>query len=101
MALRTRLQEEKLLLLDDFPMEEVKTKQFAGVIETLGLSDGLILINGGYDKLQLSARNVPKFKVLSVDGLNVYDILKYKNLVILEGCIGKIVERLLPDERHS
>ena len=101
MALSTRLQEEKLLLLDDFPMDEIKTKYFAGVIKTLGLNDGLILINGGYERLQLSARNVPKFKVLSVDGLNVYDILKYKNLVILEGCIGKIVERLLPDERHS
>jgi large subunit ribosomal protein L4 len=45
--------------------------------------------------LELSSRNVPDFKVLRSEGLNVYDILRFKNLILLEPSVKQIAERLL------
>ncbi len=101
MALSSRRQADKLLVLDDFPMEEIKTRVFVETMKRFELENCLILVNGDQEKLLLSARNVPRFKVLKIDGLNVYDILHYENLVLLEGCVGKIRERLLPNESNA
>jgi len=101
MALSSKYQTDMLLVLDDFPIEEIKTKIFAITVKTLELESALFLVNGDRRQLELSARNVPRFKVLKIDGLNVYDILKHKHVVILEDSIGKITERLIDHERNA
>jgi large subunit ribosomal protein L4 len=61
----------------------------------LGLNNVLIITDSTDDQLVLSSRNVPKVKVMPTEGLNVYDILKFEKLVLLEPSIKKIEGRLL------
>jgi len=93
-ALSLRYKEGKLLLLDDFPSPEIKTKTFVKAMEDLGITSALIIINGENLNLERSARNVPSVKVLRHNGLNVVDILKYEHLIIVQSAIEKIEERL-------
>ena len=93
-ALSLRYQEGKLFLLEDFPSPEIKTKAFVKTMEGLGIKNALIVTDGENLNLERSARNVPWVKVLRHNGLNVFDILKYQNLIIVKAAIEKIEERL-------
>ena len=95
MALSARVGEESLLVLDDFQMEEIKTKNFVSVMNTLDIDNALIVVAEGNENLLRSARNVVGFKVLPTAGVNVYDILNFKHLVLLQPCVGEIEKRLL------
>jgi large subunit ribosomal protein L4 len=95
MALSSKWQAKELIVVDQFDLEEIKTKAFVRIMQALKLKDVLIVIEKTNENLELSARNVPDVKVLRTDGLNVYDILKYQTLVLLEPAIKKIEERLV------
>ena len=95
MALTSKLQSSELLVLDKLELQEIKTRQFAEILKTLNLKNALIVTDKKDDKLELSSRNVPDVKVLRSEGLNVYDILKYHTLVLLEPAIKNIEERLV------
>ena len=95
MALSSKLKENELVVLDQFELAEIKTKNFVGALDTLKLENALIISADQNENLELSARNVPGVKVLRSDGLNVYDILKYKTLVLIEPAIKNIEGRLL------
>ncbi|MFW8600524.1 50S ribosomal protein L4 [Desulfobacterota bacterium M19] len=95
MALSTRFAEENMVVLDQFQLDEIKTKKFISVMKKLGVDNALIVIPSGDDKLEKSARNVPGFKVLPTMGVNVYDILHYRNLIILQSTIEQLEKRLL------
>jgi len=95
MALSSKLQGEKLVVLDKFEIDEIKTREFVKVMGALDMKNALIITDNKNENLELSARNVPQTKVLRVEGLNVYDILKYKNVVLLESSIKSIEGRLL------
>jgi large subunit ribosomal protein L4 len=95
MALTSKLQENKLLVVDRFDLERIRTKTFIGMMDALHLENALIIIDQKDDRLELSSRNVPTVKVLRSEGLNVYDILKYNRLVLLESSIKAIEGRLL------
>ncbi len=95
MALSARFSEENLLVLDDFQLDEIKTKGFVKVMEALNISNGLIVIPGSNENLEKSSRNVYGFKVIPVAGLNVYDILHHHRLVLLKPAIDQLEERLL------
>lgn len=94
MALSSKLKEEMVTVLDAFVLDKVKTKSVVSVLETLKLENSLIVVDAKNEKLELSSRNIPGVKVLRVEGLNVYDILKHKNLVLLEASIKNIEGRL-------
>jgi large subunit ribosomal protein L4 len=64
-------------------------------MKDLKANNALIITDAPNESLELSARNVPKIKVLRAEGLNVYDILKFKHLLLLEPTIKQIEERLL------
>jgi large subunit ribosomal protein L4 len=89
------LQENSIVVLDRFELERIKTKEFLEVIKRLNLESTLIVSDGKNENLELSSRNVPNVKVLRCEGLNVYDILKYRNLVLLESSIKGIEGRLI------
>jgi len=95
MALSSKLSENELVVLDQFELEETKTKKFVEVLKTLKLKNALIVTETHNDHLELSSRNVPDVKVLRSEGLNVYDILKYRMLVLLEPAVKNIEGRLL------
>lgn len=93
MALSAKLAAREISVIDTFAMDTIKTKEFDSIIDRLGLKNTLIVINGEDRNLVLSARNVPDVKVLPTEGLNVYDILKYDNLLLLESSIKEIEGR--------
>ena len=95
MALSSKLQDENLVVLDDFRLEQIKTKTFLEIISRLNLGSSLIVTHTKDEILERSSRNVPGVKVLRSEGLNVYDILKYEALVLLEPSIQGIEGRLL------
>ena len=95
MALSSKLRENNLIVLDEFKLDKIKTKEFLELMNALNLKNALIITDKKNENLELSSRNVPEVKVLRVEGLNVYDILKYNNLVLLESSIKGIEGRLL------
>ncbi len=94
MALSTKLKDEMVTVLDAFVLDQIKTKSVVSVLETLKLENTLIVVDVKNEELELSSRNIPGVKVLRVEGLNVYDILKHKNLILLEASIKNIERRL-------
>jgi large subunit ribosomal protein L4 len=96
MALSARFSEDRLLILDDFPMEAIKTKHFQKVMDTLQIENGLFVTPDRNETLEKSSRNIPGIKVVPMAGLNVYDILLHHRLVLLKPCIDKLQERLQP-----
>jgi large subunit ribosomal protein L4 len=95
MALSSKLKQENLVVLDELGLDTIKTREFVKVMNALNTKNALIIIEKKNETLELSARNVPNIKVLRVEGLNVYDILKYENVVLLESSIKSIEGRLL------
>lgn len=96
MALTSKLQNKALIVVDRLDLQPVKTKRFVEVMAALKTTRALIVTDREIESLELSARNVPDVKVLRSEGLNVYDILRFENLVLLEPCVKQIAERLLP-----
>lgn len=95
MAMSARLQEGNLVILDDFVMDAIKTKEFIKVMKILDVDSGLIIANCATENLHKSARNVNGYKVLPTDGLNVYDILLHKKLILVKPVIENLEKRLL------
>jgi large subunit ribosomal protein L4 len=95
MALSSKLKQENLVVLDELGLDTIKTREFVKVMNALNTKNALIITEKKNETLELSARNVPNIKVLRVEGLNVYDILKYENVVLLESSIKSIEGRLL------
>jgi len=95
MALTCKIQENNLLVLDKLALEESKTKNFVSVLGNLQVKKALIVIETANENLELSSRNIPDIKVMKCEGLNVYDILKYEKLILLEPSIKSIEGRLL------
>jgi len=94
MALSSKVLENELMVLDQFELERIKTSDFVSVLEALKLNNALIVTEKKDEHLELSSRNVPDVKVLRSEGLNVYDILKYRTLVLLEPAVKNIEGRL-------
>ena len=95
MALSARLQEGNLIVLDDFTLEAIKTKDFVGVMNVLDVDNGLIVTNDTSENLTKSSRNVNGYKVLSSEGLNVYDILLHKKVILVQPVIESLEKRLM------
>ncbi|MBF0528955.1 MAG: 50S ribosomal protein L4 [Deltaproteobacteria bacterium] len=94
-ALSAKLMDQELLVLDSIEFPEIKTRQFVQAMTGLALNNALVIIDSQNETLEKSARNVPGFKVLRVDGLNVYDVIKYRHLVLVQSSLPKIEARLL------
>lgn len=95
MALSSRMGDKLLVVMDDFQMEEVKTKRFLEVMTAFNIQNALIVTPEHNVSLDKSLRNVPGFKMVPVAGLNVYDILLHQHIVILQPCIAQLEQRLL------
>jgi len=94
MDLSSKLQDNDLMVLDKLNLEKIKTKALLEVTGNLNLDNVLIVTDKKDEKLELSSRNIPDVKVLRCEGLNVYDILKHKTIVLLEASVKGIEGRL-------
>lgn len=94
MALSAKLEDNNITVIDDFNLDAIKTREFANVLKALSLSDLLIVSDAEDTNLMLSSRNIPDVKVIKTEGLNVYDILKFKNLLLVESTVNSIKGRL-------
>jgi large subunit ribosomal protein L4 len=92
-ALSMKRKENKMLIVDKLELQEIKTATFVNLLRQLGFSNVLIIAQEN-SNLEKSARNVPQVKVLRPEGLNVYDVLRYENLIITQPCVEKIQGRL-------
>jgi large subunit ribosomal protein L4 len=93
-ALSDKLSEEKLLVLQGFGLEEIKTKAFAEVLGRFDIKNALVITADADEVLEKSSRNIPGVKVLRAEGLNVYDIMRHDRLMLLEPAVGRIEEAL-------
>ena len=96
MALSSKLQAGQLVVLDEYPHTQPKTKDFVQVLRNFEIAKVLIIAGEANQALQLSARNVPHVQVMLAAGLNVYDILRYEYLVMLKPALAQIEARLAP-----
>jgi large subunit ribosomal protein L4 len=92
-ALSSKLKENNLILVDTIHLPEIKTKTFISLLDRLDIQDALI-VDDGNTNLEKSAQNVPLFKIVRPEGLNVYDILKREKLVITQASLEKITRNL-------
>jgi large subunit ribosomal protein L4 len=95
MALSAKLQENELIVLNEFELDQIKTKKFVDVLNVFNIKNALIVTDKANETLELSSRNVPEIKVMRFEGLNVYDILKHRCLILLEPSVKAIEGRLL------
>lgn len=93
-ALSLKNQEGKLIVLDKLELEEAKTKLMANALAELKIQSALVVVSQADAKIERAARNLPKIKVLRVEGLNVYDLLRYDHLILMEGALKLLEERL-------
>jgi len=89
-ALSARYKEEKLTVLDAIQLDKISTKGFVELLTRFELDKALVVIDGSNPNVELSARNLPNVKVLKAEGVNVYDVIRYPNLVITEGAVSQL-----------
>ena len=94
MALTDKVQNEKLIVIDDFNFSEIKTKAFVEAMKRFDTRTALIVTEQLDVNLDKSSRNVPWVKVMRREGINVYDLLKYDNVFVEQPALKKIEEVL-------
>jgi large subunit ribosomal protein L4 len=93
-ALSVKHRDGKLIVVDKFSLEAAKTKIMVQALAELKVTSALIVIAGADATIERSARNLAKIKVLRVGGVNVYDLLRYDHLILTEGALKLLEERL-------
>jgi large subunit ribosomal protein L4 len=88
-ALSLRASESKLLIIDNLNLESHKTNVAASIFSLLAKGNALI-VDGPNKNLEMAVGNLPKVKFLSVDGINLFDVLKYKYLVMTEPTVRRL-----------
>ena len=91
-ALTSRVQAEKLIVVDELKFDEIKTRNFAKVMDNLKVNKGLVILSDNDQNTVLSARNLPTINTTLVGALNVYDVMKAGTVVLTRDAVAKIEE---------
>lgn len=91
-VLTSRVQDGKLIVVDELKFDEIKTKNFKAVMDNLKVSRALVVLANNDEKVILSARNLPRIATAQADMINVYDILKGDTLVLTRDAVARIEE---------
>ena len=89
-ALTTRVQENKLVVLDELKLDAIKTKDMQNVLNNLKVEKAMVVTDN--ENVIVSARNIPNVITASVRTLNVFDILKYNTVVLDKAAVAKVEE---------
>ena len=91
-ALTSKVQDAKLVVVDAFNLDEIKTSKFVQILDNLKAPKALVVTKDKDEKVVLSARNIPTVKTTMTNAINVYDILKYDSLVLTKDAVAAIEE---------
>jgi large subunit ribosomal protein L4 len=91
-ALSSKVADNKIVVLDEFKLDEIKTKKFAEVMNNLKVENALVVLEGENKNVVLSGRNIPTVKVSATNEINTYDVLKYETLVVTKAAVEKLEE---------
>ena len=91
-ALSSRVLENKLIVVDELKLDEIKTKKMAEVLKNLNVEKALVVIDDNDQNIVMSARNLPSVKVAQTNTINVFDILKYSTVVVTKAAVATIEE---------
>ena len=91
-ALTSRVQNNKLIVVDELKFDEIKTKKFQAVLDNLKVSKALVVLADNDEKVVMSARNIPAVKTALTSTINVYDILKGDTVILTKDAVAKIEE---------
>ena len=89
-ALTTRVQENKLVVLDELKLDAIKTKDMQNVLNNLKVEKAMVVTDN--ENVIVSARNIPNVITASVGTMNVFDILKYNTVVLDKAAVAKVEE---------
>jgi large subunit ribosomal protein L4 len=93
-ALSLKNRDGKIIVVDKLELEDAKTKLMVKALAELKVTSALIVISQPDATIERSSRNIPAVKVLRVEGLNVYDLVRYEHLILTEGALKLLEERL-------
>ena len=93
-ALSLKNRDGKIVVVDRLELDQAKTTLMVQALAELKVESALIIIAQSDAKIERSARNLRKVKVLRVEGLNVYDLLRYEHLILMDGALKLLEERL-------
>ena len=91
-ALSSKVAESQIIVLDEFKLDEIKTKKFVEVMNNLKASKALVVLEGENKNVVLSGRNIPTVKATATNEINTYDVLKYETLVVTKAAVEKLEE---------
>ena len=91
-ALTSRVQEKKLIVIDELKFDEIKTKNFKNVLDNLKTTKALVVLNDNDKNVVMSARNIPDVKTALTNTINVFDILKYSTVIVTKDAVATIEE---------
>ena len=91
-VLTSKVANQKFIVLDELKMDSIKTKEFKAVLENLKVDNALVVMNDKDNNVVLSARNIPNVKTTLTNTLNVFDVLKYKTVIVTKDAVATIQE---------
>ena len=91
-ALTSKVNDNKLIVIDELKLDEIKTKSFKTVMDNLNVDKGLVVLAENDQNVVLSARNLPAVQTILTGNLNVYDVMKAATLVLTKDAVTKIEE---------
>jgi large subunit ribosomal protein L4 len=92
-ALSSKVNDNRMVLLDKLELAGPRTKQMAGLLKALGVAESaLVLITAENKNVALASRNMPNVKVLRMENINVYDLLKYRYLITTQDALTAMQE---------
>ena len=91
-ALTSKVQDQKLIVVDELKFDEIKTKNFAAVMNNLNAKKALVVLADNDEKVMASARNIADVQTALTNTINVYDIMKANNVVLTKDAVAKIEE---------
>ena len=91
-ALSSKVQDKKLIVVDELKFDEIKTKSFANVMKNLNVTKGLVVLAENDANVVLSAKNIPAVQTTLTNTLNVYDVMKAGTVVLTKDAVAKMEE---------
>lgn len=100
-ALSLFCKEERLVVVEDFELSEIKTKALAQILGRIGAGKAVLVDDKENDNLKISAKNLENHVFLPPEGLNVFDLLKHDQLIISKRAVEKVQASLLRPVRSK
>ncbi len=91
-ALTSKVQDQKLIVVDEIVMNEIKTKAFAEMLKNIKAEKALVVMNEKNENVILSARNIPTAKTALTNTINVYDVMNAGTVVLTKAAVATIEE---------